>query len=213
MNQKALSFFFENYDFKNFKSAGADQGFIENHLTSQYAADEQQVMRTVRRAIADVSVHPEVRTDFMFDAGGYEGFWRRKEAYRVCLSHKLVMKAEIHMGEEDGTYDIAPAALAKLQSVGEANLGKRFVASVDNEPGQPSTVDLDYAFLFNQVRNLMSQLSDRCVFKVENAVAGLSVTFMPLTAGLAQYAEETNAGKQDAEGTGTYIKIQLRNVD
>ena len=213
MNQKPLSFFFANYDFKDFDATNADQGFIENHVNGQYTADEQPVLRLVRRFVRELSGHPDIETDFYFDAGGHEGMWRRVEAYLVKLgSHAQFMKVTIQMGEDAGTYDLAPATYARLAAVAEANQGKRFTTSIDNEPGQPSTIELDYMYAFSQVRNLVSQLASKCVFKVEEDRTGFALTIMPLTEGLAKYQEETQKGKESPESTGTFIKVQLRNV-
>jgi hypothetical protein len=212
MNQKPLSFFFSNYDFKDFKATNADEGFVENHVNDQYAEDERPVLRLVRRFVRELSGHPDINTDFFFDAGGHDGYWRRQEGYRVNLGDQMVMKVTIQMGEDAGTYDLAPATFALLAGVADQNKGKRFVVSVDNEPGQPNTIDLDYMYVFSQIRNLVSQLSGKCVFKVEEDRTGLALTIMPLTEGLAKFQEESLEGKEAPESTGTFVKIQLKNV-
>lgn len=214
MNQKALSFFFSNYDFKDFDATNADQGFIENHLTAQYAQDEQQVMRLVRRMVRELSGHPDLRTDFMFDAGGHEDMWRRLEGYRINLIEQLVMKVTVQMGEDAGTYVPAQSVYAKLAEASAKNMGKRFMTLVDDDGETAATRDLDYAYLFSQIRNLVSQLSASCVFKVEEQQTGLTLTIMPLTEGLAKYNEQLKKNKKkEPEGTGTFIKIQLRHVE
>jgi hypothetical protein len=202
MNQKPLSFFFSNYDFKNFEAVNADQGFVENHINTQYEADERPILRLVRRFVRELSGHPTVHTDFFFDAGAHEGMWRRKEAYRVNVDGLAVLKINIEMGEDAGTYDMAPATYARLASVSENFHGKHF--------GDTKEAGLDYMYCFSQIRNLVSQLSNNCVYKVDEDHSGFALTIMPLTEGLAKYQAEAAAGKEP-ESTGTFIKIQLRN--
>lgn len=201
MNQKPLSFFFSDYDFKNFDATNADQGFVENHINTQYAADERPILRLVRRFVRELSSHPKVQTDFYFDAGAHEGMWRRKEAYRVNVDGAPILKINIEMGEDVGTYDLAPAAYVLLAAAAEDFQGKRFG---EGKGG------LDYMFCFSQIRNLVSQLSNTCVYKVEEDHAGFTLTIMPLTEGLQKYQQEASEGKEP-ESTGTFIKIQLRN--
>lgn len=211
MNQKPLSFFFANYDFKNFEATAADQGFVENHVNSQYDKDEQPVMRLVRRMVRELANHPSIHADYVFDAGGHEDMWRRMEGFRINLIDQLVMKVTIEMGEDAGTYTTAVETYPVLAAAAEKNFGKRYSIAVDNEPGEPVTVDLDYAALFSAVRNLVSQLSDKCVFKVENSHNGIALTIMPITNGLVTYGKEAAAGKEP-ESTGTFIKIALKNA-
>jgi hypothetical protein len=202
MNHKPLSFFFSDYDFKNFEATNADQGFVENHINVQYETDERPILRLVRRFVRELSAHPTVQTDFFFDAGSHEGMWRRKEAYRVNVDGLAVLKINIEMGEDAGTYDMAPATYARLGAVSENFQGKHFG---DQKTG------LEYMYCFSQIRNLVSQMSNKCVFKVDEDHSGFALTIMPLTEGLAKYQSETAKGDEEPEATGTFIKIQLRN--
>lgn len=211
MIQKALNFFFENYDFKNFEATAADQGFVENHINSQYEKDERPTLRFVRRMVRELSNHPDIRADYMFDAGGHQGMWRRMEGFRINLFDMLLMKVTIEMGEDAGTYEPAQNAYIALTKALEKNAGKRYQVTVDSDGPTTETRDLDYAYLFSQVRNLVSQLSDKCVFKVEESHNGTSLTIMPLTKGLSEYSKQTAEGSEP-ESSGTFIKIQLRNA-
>jgi hypothetical protein len=198
MNQKALSFFFANYDFKNFEATNADEGFIENHINSLYTPDEQPVMRLVRRTVRELSAHPALATDFVFDAGSHQGMYRRLEGYRVNVDEQLVMKITIEMGEDAGTYVAAKVIYPKLEKAAKREFGKRWQKAAG--------VDFDYAAAFSQMRNLASQLSNSCVFKVDENGVGFTLTIMPLTKGLVDFAKGQEAA------AGTFVKIQLRNA-
>lgn len=198
MDHKALSFFFTNYDFKNFEATNADEGFIENHINTLYTEDEQPVMRLVRRTVRELSAHPALSTDFVFDAGSFEGMYRRLEGYRVNVDEQLVMKVTIEMGEDAGTYVQATGIFPKLEKAAIKQFGKRFK--------KVSGVDFDYASAFSQMRNLVSQLSNTCVFKVDENGVGFTLTIMPLTKGLVNFAKGQEAA------AGTFVKLQLRNA-
>jgi len=203
MNHKALSFFFANYDFKNFEATNADEGFIENHINALYTEDEKPVMRLVRRMVRELSCHPALSTDFLFDAGSHQGMYRRLEGFRINVDESLVMKTTIEMGEDAGTYVGATSIYAKLEKAAKKEFGKRWQKA--------SGVDFDYAAAFSQMRNLVSQLSNTCVFKVDENGVGFTLTIMPLTKDLIEFAKATSK-QAEQEHAGTFIKIQLRNA-
>jgi hypothetical protein len=200
MNQKPLSFFFHNYDFRNFESTNADQGFVDNHIDSQYEEDERPILKMVRRFVRELSGHPAIETDFFFDAGAHEGMWRRKEAYRVTTDGVAILKVTIEMGEDAGTYGNGPATYAQLAKAAEDFQGKRF----GDKDG------LDYMYCFSQIRNLVSQCMAKCVFKVEKDHSGFSLVILPITEGLLEYGKQSAEG-QEPTAAGTFVKIQLRN--
>lgn len=206
MTSKALSFFFANYDFKNFEATNADEGFIENHINALYKKDEKPVMRLVRRMVRELAGHPALSTDFVFDAGSHEGMYRRMEGYRVSVGHQLVMKVTIEMGEDAGTYVQAKETLTKLGKVTKQHVGKRFV-----DRDQAGKDEFDYACAASALHNVVSQLSNTCVFKVDENGVGFTLTIMPLTRGLLDYAKAVNQS-QESNDAGTFVKIQLRHV-
>lgn len=204
MSQNAISFFFSNYDFKNFKEVAADQGFIENHINSLYAEDEKATVSHVRRMIRELSVYPDLRTDFYFDFGGVEGYYRRLEGYRIHLGDKEILKITIEQGEDAGTYELAPVAVTMFAGMADQYRGKRFT----------QTDGIDYMYLFSQLRNLMTFLSSGCLFKVEKDDSSVSLTIMPITNGLGALMQPNAKVAQKAAqptGTGTFIKLRLQN--
>jgi hypothetical protein len=136
--------------------------------------------------------------DFVFDAGSHQGMYRRLEGYRVNVDEQLVMKITIEMGEDAGTYVAAKVIYPKLEKAAKREFGKRWQKAAG--------VDFDYAAAFSQMRNLVSQLSNSCVFKVDENGVGFTLTIMPLTKGLVDFAKGQEAA------AGTFVKIQLRNA-